>query len=349
MNKQNVPGHPPDAGEEKVLREKYKKRIRKAGVLYGLMALVVIPVYTVFFATQADLITKNMSYIGGYMGGYTRLLIWGIVSALFYLGFSSYLFMLTRFSNARVRRMLLAACAMLVLTVALPFVPEVWPRMAQMHNTFAMLAPVIMVLVMYVFVFYLGKCDRAIYKKALFSLNSLVLVSAILMFFLGASGLLEVIFSVGMCVLLFLLLVWLSHSEQMDVVEIYRQAEARRKAREQAQRAEEAARRAEEALKRQVRQAQQAQEDVEDALIRAARAALESERLEMEKVKLEEEARQAQQRQQLLEERQRLEQEQAVTGAGMGAAKTGQARREQNNGGTDGGKSPPGNKMGENE
>jgi hypothetical protein len=185
-----------------------------------------------------------MSYIGGYMDGYRGLVVWGVASGLFYLAFTSYLFKLTRFANKRIRRMLFAACSMLVITVLLPFVPETWPRAATLHNLFAMLAPVIMIITMYVFVFYLGKCDHRIYRKALTFLNAMVLISALLMFALGASGLLEVLFSVSMCVLLFSILIWLSRSEHLDLVLSLRQAEESRQAEEAAREAEAAARKA---------------------------------------------------------------------------------------------------------
>jgi hypothetical protein len=187
-------------------RKKYADRLRKASWIYGILSLVIIPIYTILFATKADLLKQNMSYIGGYMDGYRGLMVWGVASGLFYLAFTSYLFKLTRFANRRIRRMLFAACSMLVITVLLPFVPETWPRAATLHNLFAMLAPVIMIITMYVFVFYLGKCDHRIYRKALTFLNAMVLISALLMFALGASGLLEVLFSVSMCVLLFSIL-----------------------------------------------------------------------------------------------------------------------------------------------
>ena len=77
--------------EDPAQREKYLRRLKRAGLCYGLMALVIIPIYTILYATRADLITRNMSYIGGYMGGYRGLVLWGVVSGLFYLGFTSYL------------------------------------------------------------------------------------------------------------------------------------------------------------------------------------------------------------------------------------------------------------------
>lgn len=293
--------------EDPAQREKYLRRLKRAGLCYGLWALVIIPIYTILYATRADLITQNMSYIGGYMGGYRGLVIWGVVSGVFYLGFTSYLFMLTKFTNKRVRRMLFAACAMLIITVLLPFVPEIWPRAAEMHNFFAMLAPIVMVVTMYIFVFYLAKCDRSVYKRALWSLNTMVLISAVLMFLTGSSGLLEVVFSVGMCVLLFMILIWLSHSEHLDLVRAMRQAEEKRRAEIAAREAEERVKRIAEAAQRQAEQAQRAQEEARIALARAKEATREAMELEAEKRELEAAARQAEAQMLAVEEAHRIE------------------------------------------
>ncbi len=293
--------------EDPAQREKYLRRLKHAGLFYGILALVIIPIYTILYATRADLITQNMSYIGGYMGGYRGLVIWGVVSGVFYLAFTSYLFMLTKFTSKRVRRMLFAGCAMLIITVLLPFVPEIWPRAAQMHNFFAMLAPIVMVVTMYIFVFYLAKCDRSVYKRALWMLNTMVLISAVLMFLTGSSGLLEVVFSVGMCVLLFMILIWLSHSERLDLARAMRQAEEKRQAEAAAREAEERAQRVAEAAERQAEQAKRAQEQAKAAFARAQEATREALQLQAEKRELEKAARQAEEQMLAVEEAHRLE------------------------------------------
>ena len=211
--------------------EKYRRRLRRIGIGYSIMALLIIPVYTVLYACRGDLLEENMSAIGATAEGYRGLVLWGVISALFYLGFALYLFMLTRFDNGRVRRMLLAGCGMLMATVLLPFAPEVWPQAAQLHNFFAMAAPVVMMLTLYGFVFYLARYDRQVYTRALITLNLLVFLSAVLLLATGTSGLLEVVVTVGMCGYMFMLLVWLGHSEKVDGVGALRDAELRYRAR----------------------------------------------------------------------------------------------------------------------
>ncbi|MDD3243999.1 MAG: hypothetical protein PHD32_09785 [Eubacteriales bacterium] len=203
----------------------YAARLRRSVRVFGLFALILIPVYTLLFASRANLLTSTMSIIGNSLGHFRGLVIWGVCSAVFFLVFTGYLFVLTRFTNRRVARMLLLSCAMLVATVLVPFLPEVMPGWAALHNTLAMAAPVLMVVVMYLFVFYLQKVDRHIYKRAILFLSGVVAASAAVMFLVGISSLLEVVFSLSMCVFLFCLLVWVLRSKKVDAEDALAEAE----------------------------------------------------------------------------------------------------------------------------
>ena len=117
----------------------------------------------------------------------------------------------------------------------------------------------------------------------------------------------EVVFSVGMCVLLFMILIWLSHSEHLDLVRAMRQAEEKRRAEIAAREAEERVKRIAEAAQRQAEQAQRAQEEARIALARAKEATREAMELEAEKRELEAAARQAEAQMLAVEEAHRIE------------------------------------------
>ena len=66
------------------------------GLLFGFVALLVLPLYTYRFASTASLLHSNMSMIGGSMGRYKGLLCWGIVSSVSLACMMSYVFSLAR-------------------------------------------------------------------------------------------------------------------------------------------------------------------------------------------------------------------------------------------------------------
>lgn len=196
----------------------YNRRVRLATVIFGVFGLVIIPVYTVALASKANWLDYTLSIIGNSFGHLRSLVTWGVLSASFFLSFTIYLFRLTLYYNRRVVQLLRLSCVLLVLTVIIPFLPEDMPFWADVHNTFAMTSPILMMVVLYMFIFHLQKLDAAVYKKALTFLSIVVAISAALLFLVGISSLLEVAVSLLMCAFLFALLMWVRGSSKIDSV-----------------------------------------------------------------------------------------------------------------------------------
>lgn len=129
--------------------------------------------------------------------------------------------------------MLYLACALLVATVLIPFLPESRPRWAEIHNTLAMAAPVLMLVVLYLFVFHLHRLDAHIFKRAVVFLTNTVVISAVILFSIGISSLLEVVFSLSVCVFLFCMLLWLRKSDRIDAAQALADEERRRPEKEE--------------------------------------------------------------------------------------------------------------------
>ena len=209
----------------------YRKKLHKATFMYGLFALLVIPVYTLDYACNASLLKASMSMIGGEQGKLAGLIVWGVLSAVFFLSFTNYLFMLTRYRNLRVKRLMWVACGLLMAAVFIPFLPEVLPVLSKLHEIFAMTSCILIVITLFIFSYSLQKYDRRIYVRAMIYLTSAVLMSGVVIFLVGVTSLLEVLFTIAMCVFLFLMLVWLSRSKDIDVVKAVQEREEDRAAR----------------------------------------------------------------------------------------------------------------------
>lgn len=206
----------------------YEKRAKTASRVFGFLSLVLIPIYTVRFATNESLIDSNMSLIGG-AEKYKEFVIWGILCVVFFQTFLNYLFMLTRYDNRLTRGLLHTACSLLLLTVFTPFVPDALPVAAMFHNVFAMSAALLTMVVILRLVLHLAKCDLRIHRKALTFFVFSVGLSALLLLVTGISGLLEVVFIVLMCQLLFAIKVWLYRSDKVDVLDSLAEADRQRK------------------------------------------------------------------------------------------------------------------------
>lgn len=211
---------------------KYRRNFRWLTLLFGVFGVIIIPIYTIRFASNASLTESNMSIIGNSMDKLSEFILWGVLTVGFFMTAFSFLFLLTGFENKRANRLLRVACGLLILTVLIPFLPDQYPTLAFFHNLFAMAAPLIAIVVMLMFVLYLGQCDPSVFRKAIIFLVISVTISAALVLTTGTSGLVEVVFVVSMCALLFNILIWLLRSDKVDLLTPYEEAERTRKARQ---------------------------------------------------------------------------------------------------------------------
>ena len=193
-------------GRPVIAQEKYTRQVM---AFCGVMALLVIPSYTIQYATQDSLIHSNMSTIGGQPGQYLGLVLWGGLCTVYLHAAFTFLFDISRYQNRTVRAMMHIACTLLLLTAVTPFVPEQMPRAASFHNAFAIGASLSVIAVAICFVRHLAQWGDDVYRKAHGTLGVVIGVCALVLMATGISGLVEVLFIVSMCLFLFNLMRWL--------------------------------------------------------------------------------------------------------------------------------------------
>ncbi len=196
----------------------YEKRQKRITRVAGLFALIVIPVYSILFGLNAPLFEYNFSLIGGTMGKQDSLILWGTITGFFYLFFVHFMYRLVGIHNKRAIRLVTIGCILLLLTVLVPFCPDVLPITAEIHNFTAFTGTVLMVATVYYFVYALGKLDKTIYKKGMIALNIVVGISVILYFFRGITSAVEIILVVGNLAVLIFMFLSLQRSDRIDTL-----------------------------------------------------------------------------------------------------------------------------------
>lgn len=194
----------------------YEKRQKKLTKIFGAFALIVIPIYTLLFALNGPLFETNLSEIGGFLGKEKGLIIWGTMSGVFFLIFLGFLFKLVGIKNKKMTRAVAIGCVMLLLAVIIPYSPEVFPFLSNLHTAMAFSATVLMVICIYYFIFAMKKLDSKIYNKALLYINIIVAITAIFFFLSGITSAVEITITIGMSILLFCCYLWLQKSEMFD-------------------------------------------------------------------------------------------------------------------------------------
>lgn len=196
-----------------------KKKHKMKKMFYGIFGLF-IPLYSLIFSQKGphgDLVLVTFSQIGARYGAIEQLIIWGIITSLYYFSFLSYLFDLSG-SSSRVLRMLLSiTCLTLLITVFLPYAPSMFPIVAATHNYLAYITATATVFTMSIFIISLYQIDEKLFYR---SLIIFAIAVAILIYFLitfGVSSLFQIVLSFIMCSLMYVELILLEKSPKINI------------------------------------------------------------------------------------------------------------------------------------
>ena len=205
-------------------RVSISKRQKKLMLIFGLFILVIIPVYSVLLATKADIFSVSLSSIAYELGYYRMFFLWAALISVFYLIFLGYLFSIARFENKKAVTIYVVGCVLVFLTVVFPYLPEVFPILTKLHNVVGMGSAVLLLISIFYFVFFLADKDKRVYTLSMIALISIVLICALLYFFLGINSLLEIFFVVATGIFLLFLCLWIRRTPEMDADANYKAA-----------------------------------------------------------------------------------------------------------------------------
>lgn len=242
----------------------YERKLKLGIFLYSLFALLLIPLYTVNLASHANVLDYSISFIGNNLGHRQSLIVWTVMSGVFFICFICYLLVLTKNTKSSAKWMIYLASGMLIVCNFIPFLPEQFPRLARYHNFFAMASSLLLALTLFVFVLALRKFDRRIFWKAMWLLLAVVAVSGVLMLLFGVNSLLETVSILSVCLFMFCVLFWLLRSDRFDGVQVLLEVDADR---------------AVEEARRLVKKAEKAKEEAAEAAYLARKARMNARKL----------------------------------------------------------------------
>lgn len=170
-----------------------------------LAAYVVIPVFTILFASGSNWFTSNFSVIGSQIGRQEEFILWGLAVGIYFFWFllrisSSF----TAQSGLKIRGIWLTPLALLLLSFAVttPYLPQQFPFQSFLHVIFAFCAAVCLVLSLLFMVWSLYRQNAKRYRPFLFGLAGIVFVSLFLLWLCGiVSSALEIFFTISSAVL----------------------------------------------------------------------------------------------------------------------------------------------------
>ena len=178
---------------------------KKRHFLLNLFACFLIPVYSIFFAGSAEWFGSNFSVIAvtGW-DSYQRFLYWGLLAgSYFFVVVNRLAFSLPgQWLRMAVSWLVLAACLALGYALAIPYLPDYFPRFAALHVGLAAGACALLMLALLVLLLALRRNRPEQYGRLLMAWGLFVLGCAVLVFIPGmVSTALEVFFTISTALL----------------------------------------------------------------------------------------------------------------------------------------------------
>jgi len=207
-----------------------KHRIKK--LLFGIFGIVIIPVYGYLFALNGpdgNLIIVTFSQIGSRYGAVESLILWGILSTVYYFSLLDYLLFLTGYKNILLHINLGLSCLSMVVTVFLPFAPTMFPLVSRTHNFLARVSAFSFLATTLIFISYYLKKDKVVFFKALMSFLFVLAANIYVIINYGISSLFQIVLSATFCPFLFINLLFLEKSPLFDIYSVLAEAETKNK------------------------------------------------------------------------------------------------------------------------
>lgn len=196
------------------------KKIHQRKKKIFLISGVIIPLFSLTFSYKGpygNLILVTFSQIGARYGAIEQLILWGIMSSIYYFFFLSYLFEISGRSSIALKTLLSITCMTLLITVFLPYAPTMFPVTAKTHNYLAYITASSIVTLLLLFIISLYSIDKKLFLKSLITYFIFVSIVVFVLLYFGVSSLFQIVLSISMCILMFALLLYLENCEKINI------------------------------------------------------------------------------------------------------------------------------------
>lgn len=184
-----------------------EKNLKKLLLIFSIF---IVPIHTILLASNASWLKVSLSVVGYELDRQTSFVIWGVVTGFLFLVYLNLIYKTTRFENRALKRLNFIAFILMVFAVTTPYLPELFPLKAFLHIVFAVLSPVCMIISLGIFIFTYMRKEKRIFHKMVRGYLFIIITSTLILCLSGiVNSLLEVFFTISMCIFFPLLCKWL--------------------------------------------------------------------------------------------------------------------------------------------
>ncbi len=205
----------------------YRKRIIVGMIIFGILALGVIPIFTIYMGVQKDPFTITFSEMGNLSASrHLLFILWTVLFSASFASFVGYLLMLTRNTQSKIRKFVSFATIILILGNIFPFVPDLLPKLAGLHNIFVQTSSICLAVILMLFTLTLKATYSMLFKKALTFVLCIWMTMIVLIIAFGPASITTMTGTIVAGVFLFTVLVWLYQEDKFDPVQSLKEKDA---------------------------------------------------------------------------------------------------------------------------
>ena len=202
-------------------RSNYKRRMHILLCVFGILSILIIPIFTLFLAINGNPFTTPLSTIGNRPGMRGLFLFWTATMSAYYSGLVFTLIILTKNTRAKLLRwLILVSTWILLVTNLVPFLPDRFPILARIHSNGAKISVLLLSFTLLFFTISFRNFYPKLFKKTLAFLICFLFGMLQLYLFFSSSWITEASSVVGSSIFLFTVLFWLYKENNFDAEDV---------------------------------------------------------------------------------------------------------------------------------
>jgi len=202
-------------------RIRYQQQMKILLWVFGILSLIIVPALTIYLGAHGNPLKLSLSAIGNRPEVRPVFLMWTIAMCVYFSSIVFALVVLTKNTQARTLRILILVSTWLLLaTNLIPFLPERFPLLANIHTNVAVISTVLLAFTLLMLTFTFRNYYPKLFLKSHIAVLCLLAVMIILFIFFEAKWITEGTCTIGGSLFLFSVMYWLYKENNFDADDV---------------------------------------------------------------------------------------------------------------------------------
>ena len=206
---------------KKKRRDKYQLHMKILLRVFGILSLIIVPAFTIYLGSHGNPFKLSLSAIGNRPEVRPIFLVWTIAMCAYFSSIVFAIIVLTKNAKAYTFRILiLISTWLLLITNLIPFLPDRFPLLANIHTNVALISTVLLAFTLLMLTYTFQNYYPKLFVKSHIAVLCLLAVMIVLFSFFEAKWITEGTCIIGGSIFLFSIIYWLYKENNFDYEDV---------------------------------------------------------------------------------------------------------------------------------